>query len=106
MNIPGVERTKKAVAILILMGIVIGFLALSAGSVVGRDSILFWATGRLLSLHQNPYDAEAVFRLVRSAGSQDLRSTVTPLYEPPFALFLAPPLDFFRHRWQESFGHF
>jgi hypothetical protein len=63
-----------------------------AGDIAGaRDFVVYWATGQQLVHHANPYDAEAMMRIERSAG---LAPGYGVLYmrNPPWALPLALPL--------------
>jgi hypothetical protein len=84
---------KQAIVILIVAAAVLPILALSAGSIVKRDAISYWAAGRLLIHHQNPYDAAAVLQLERSVGFTASNPLV--MRNPPWALFLVLPLGLF-----------
>ncbi len=55
-----------------------------------RDFVSYWATGRQLVHHANPYDREAIARLEHAAGL-DLRAVLI-MRNPPWALPLAAPL--------------
>jgi len=63
------------------------------GIVARRDFITYWAAGRQLVQHQNPYDPQAVDRLERGAGFQGGASYY--MRNPPWALPLALPLGYF-----------
>ena len=71
----------------------------------GRDSIQYWAAGRLLMQRGNPYDVNAVFDLEAKQGSignqpGDLaarRQRVPRI--PPWSLFLTLPLGFLDVYW-------
>ena len=63
-----------------------------AGKVAsGRDFVVYWATGQQLTHHANPYDADAMMRIERSAG---FPAQYGALYmrNPPLYLLLAYPL--------------
>lgn len=63
-----------------------------AGKVAsGRDFVVYWATGRQLTHHANPYDADAMMRIERAAG---FPAKYGALYmrNPPLYLLLAYPL--------------
>ena len=57
-----------------------------------RDYLCYWATGHQLVHHGNPYDADAILRIQKSAGYTQNH----PFYmrNPPTAFFLALPLGF------------
>lgn len=64
-----------------------------AGNLAGsRDFVSYWATGRQLVLHADPYDRDAVARLEHAQGL-DLRAVLI-MRNPPWALILAWPLGF------------
>ncbi len=57
-----------------------------------RDFVSYWATGRQLVLHGNPYDRNAISALEHSEGLQI--GTVLIMRNPPWALPFAYPLGF------------
>ena len=62
-------------------------------SLVGsRDFVSYWATGRQLIQHGNPYDRDAIAALEHPAGL-DVRAVLI-MRNPPWALPLAYPLGF------------
>ena len=64
-----------------------------AGNMAGsRDFVSYWATGRQLAQHANPYDRDAISRIEHGAGL-DLRGVLI-MRNPPWALPLAYPLGF------------
>jgi hypothetical protein len=64
-----------------------------AGHMAGsRDFVSYWATGRQLVHHANPYDREAVKRIEHTAGLKE--DAVLLMRNPPWALPLAYPLGF------------
>jgi len=85
------------VAIVLLSSLALAFVALflsvvsSASKIAGtRDFVAYYATGRQLIQHANPYDPDAIRRIERASGlSQDV---VLIMRNPPWALPLAWPL--------------
>jgi hypothetical protein len=64
-----------------------------AGSQAGsRDFVSYWATGRQLIHHANPYDRDAIAALEHAAGL-DTRAVLI-MRNPPWALPLVYPLGF------------
>jgi Glycosyltransferase family 87 len=61
-------------------------------NVAVRDSIAYWAAGRLAIHRQNPYDRATVFRLEQEHGYKDPRPLI--LRTPPWSLFVVSPLGF------------
>ncbi len=59
-------------------------------NVAERDSIAYWSAGRLLLVHQNPYDTHAVLALESQGGYRQDRPLV--LRTPPWSLFTVLPL--------------
>jgi hypothetical protein len=51
-----------------------------------RDSIAYWAAGRLLLMRQNPYQASAVLELEQAQGYRESKPLV--LRTPPWSLFM------------------
>jgi hypothetical protein len=92
------EFTALFIAIACALGVVFTALFLSImpfnpAVVARRDFIVYWATGRQLVQHGNPYDPDAVNRIERAAGFRGpgayyMRNT-------PWALPLAFPLGYF-----------
>ena len=65
----------------------------AAGSQAGsRDFVSYWATGRQLVRHANPYDRDAISALEHAQGL-DARAVLI-MRNPPWALPLAYPLGF------------
>jgi hypothetical protein len=60
--------------------------------VAKRDYIVYWATGRQLVQHGNPYDADSIARIERDAGFQGGSSYF--MRNAPWALPLAWPLGY------------
>jgi len=57
-----------------------------------RDFVSYWATGRLLAHHANPYDRDAIAALEHAQGL-DARAILV-MRNPPWALPLALPLGY------------
>jgi len=80
------------VFVLSTVGILVSVLGShSAGNC---DFVEYWASGHLLIHHSNPYAADAILELERSAGfPQDL--PVLIMWNPPSALLAVLPLGYF-----------
>jgi hypothetical protein len=64
-----------------------------AGQMAGsRDFVSYWATGRQLVHHANPYDREAIMSIEHAAGLD--KNAVLLMRNPPWALPVAYPLGF------------
>jgi len=92
------EFTALFIAIACALGIVFTTLFLSILSfnpaiIARRDFIVYWATGRQLVQHGNPYDPEAISRIERDAGFRGPGSYY--MRNTPWALPLAYPLGYF-----------
>jgi len=57
-----------------------------------RDFLSYWATGRQLVHHRNPYDRDAIWAIEHAAGLDP--RTVLIMRNPPWALPVAYPLGF------------
>jgi Glycosyltransferase family 87 len=62
-----------------------------------RDFLSYWATGRQLVHHRNPYDRDAIWAIERAAGLDP--RTVLIMRNPPWALPIAYPLGFLSLRF-------
>jgi hypothetical protein len=87
------------ISIALLTGVVLAVTALFlcavplAGKMAGsRDFVAYYATGRQLVHHADPYDADAIRRIERSAGLSV--NGVLLMRNPPWALPIAYPLGF------------
>jgi hypothetical protein len=92
------EFTALFIAIACALGVVFTTLFLSIMSfnpaiVARRDFIVYWATGRQLVQHGNPYDPDAINRIERDAGFRGPGSYY--MRNTPWALPLAYPLGYF-----------
>ncbi len=88
------------ISIALLSGVVLGITALFlftvplAGKMAGsRDFVAYYATGRQLVQHADPYDAGAIRRIEHSVGLKG--NGVLLMRNPPWGLPLAFPLGFF-----------
>jgi hypothetical protein len=101
---PAQERRDLAeVSIALVAGLALALVSLFffAVPVIGdlagsRDFVSYWATGRQLIHHANPYDRDAISALEHAAGL-DLRAVLI-MRNPPWALPLAYPLGFLNLR--------
>jgi hypothetical protein len=62
-----------------------------------RDSISYWAAGRLLLRHENPYDGTRVLQLENEEGYRE--DVPLLLRTPPWSLFLVIPLGISNAFW-------
>jgi hypothetical protein len=85
-------RTLAAFGLL-LIGAGILAVAMSGDRVTNNDFISYWAAGKQLVHHGNPYDASAILRIQQSAGYTATHAFF--MRNTPFAFFLALPLGFF-----------
>ncbi len=105
------SASRRTIAALLIVAagacIVAGLLilALTPTDITSRDYIQYWAAGKQLARHANPYDVQDLFQLERHAGML----TVQPLasLSPPVALEFALPLGFLSARsglvlWEEA----
>lgn len=81
---------KKLIPILMLAAaaIFLGY-ALSGSDAANRDYVSYWASGRQLLHHQNPYDATALLAVERSAGFRGAHAEM--MRNLPSALWIALP---------------
>ena len=83
---------KRALRVLFALAVIAATFAIltismtSTGTTAHKDFIAFWAAGRLLIRHANPYDAAAVFPLEKSAGYSEPQASV--MRTPPYGLWL------------------
>lgn len=92
--------SRKSISALLLMNICIPALLLSVGGIlfavlsshppIGRDFLAYWAAGRQLVHHANPYDAQAILSLEQSTGTSNGSAVV--MRNPPTGLILVAPL--------------
>ncbi len=102
---PAQERHDLAeISIALVAGLTLAFAALyfsiqlagypggSRNLAGSRDFVSYWATGRQLVLHGNPYDRNAISALENAEGLK--AGAVLIMRNPPWALPLAYPLGF------------
>src|SRR5579863_5575274 len=84
-------KAAKIVAAICLIAFTVGMLALQVNSMNLGDSdfIAFWAAGKQLVHHLNPYDATALLRMERQEG---LSGWPNVSLDMPSAFFLVLPL--------------
>jgi hypothetical protein len=97
-----VGRPLVKAAIRILMASLLAYFLVSSlldlrRNVSKRDSIAYWAAGRLLLDGQDPYDSNAVLGLETQQGYTDAKPLV--LRTPPWSLFLVLPLGLMSAFW-------
>ena len=92
--VQGLARVVLAASLAYVLFSQAGALHANVGA---RDSIAYWAAGRLLLQHQNPYDAAAVLHLERQQGYAEAKPLV--LRTPPWSLFLVLPLGILNAFW-------
>jgi hypothetical protein len=85
-----------AAALMLSVGLGILLTVLQQSDVANRDSIGYWAAGRQILSHQNPYDQAAIRGLEESAGYNQPRWPLTR--NPPQALVLWMVLGLFAPR--------
>lgn len=94
-------KTLKILAGVILIAVLMWFLVSQEqqirASVTDRDSIAYWAAGKLLLHHQNPYNAQDVLALQRAQGYRAGRPLV--LRTPPWSLWMVFLLGFLDAYW-------
>jgi hypothetical protein len=85
-----------------LVTVLVGFFVMShfpevKKNVAARDSLAYWAAGRLLLERHNPYDPDAVLELERQYGYNEQRPLV--LRTPPWSLFIVVALGLLSPFW-------
>lgn len=98
---PGLDWAGLAIASVAGLGLTLAalffFVMPFAGHLSGsRDFVSYWATGRQLVHHFNPYDREAIGKLEHALGL-DPRAILI-MRNPPWALVLAWPLGWMPFR--------
>jgi len=95
------NRVFKAVARLLLAGLVLYFLVQRAdtlrANVSQRDSIAYWTAGRLLLAHADPYDTDKVLEMEQQQGYTEQKPLV--LRTPPWSLFMVLGLGMLDAFW-------
>jgi hypothetical protein len=94
-------KILKIIVNLALVGLLVWFLASHEqkirASVATRDSIQYWATGRLLVHRQNPYSVSSVQALERSQGYPADRPLM--LRTPPWSVWMVLPVGLLNSFW-------
>ena len=80
-------RVLFALAMIALTFAILTISLTSTGTTARKDFLCFWAAGRLLLHHANPYDAAAVFALEKSAGYSETQPLV--MWNTPYSLWLS-----------------
>jgi hypothetical protein len=89
------QRLRLVLGVMIVVVVAWGFVSQQSrlrASVVDRDSLAYWAAGKLLIAHQNPYGAQDVLSLQRAQGYGQDKPLV--LRTPPWSLWMVLPLGF------------
>jgi Glycosyltransferase family 87 len=87
------EILKRALRVLFALAMIAVTFAIltisltSTGTTAKKDFLCFWAAGRLLIHHSDPYDAAAVFALEKSAGYSEAQPLV--MWNTPYSLWLS-----------------
>jgi Glycosyltransferase family 87 len=91
---PSRSSAKKIIGTVAALAIaLLGLLIFTATShLAAKDYIEYWASGRLLIHHIDPYSPGDVFMLEKSQGYSRTGPIVMP--NPPWSLFLVAPLGF------------
>lgn len=91
-----VEPAVVIVCSLVFTAFVLGLclLLLTGSRPAGRDIVSFWAAGRQIVAHANPYDSAATLKIEESAGyTSKIEGYI--MRNPPYALCLVMPLGLF-----------
>jgi len=86
------DLTIRIVSAALLLAILVHRSGDVRSSVIQRDSIAYWATGRLIVYGENPYDVNAVAMLEKEQGYS---GNPLVLRTPPWSLFMVLPLGLF-----------
>jgi hypothetical protein len=77
-------------ALLLLTGVGILAFSMTTNIAANRDFISYWAAGKQLAHHANPYNGPDILRIQKSAGFKDNRPFF--MRNPPTAFFLVLPM--------------
>jgi hypothetical protein len=83
----------SVLAFALTCGAICSQLLLFEASNGNRDFIAYWTAGQLAVHHQNPYDAEATFK-IETAHGRSISGGALVMRNPPTGLLLALPLGF------------
>jgi hypothetical protein len=86
------KKLLRGLAALCLLSIAVAILTfvMSSGDAANRDVVSYWAAGKQLVHHANPYDGPAILGMEKQAGFLDDRPFF--MRNPPSAFFLVAPL--------------
>src|ERR1700739_3989521 len=94
-------KTVKIIINIALLGLLVWFLVANQqkiqASVASRDSIQYWASGKLLVHRQNPYSVRDIENLERSQGYTQEQPLI--LLWPPWAMWLVLPSGLLSVYW-------
>jgi hypothetical protein len=90
------DLTIRIVSAALLLAILVHRSGDVRSSVIQRDSIAYWATGRLIVHGENPYDVDAVAMLEKEQGYS---GKPLVLRTPPWSLVMILPLGLFTASW-------
>lgn len=82
--------------LMLLFGVAFLAFAMSSSNAANKDFVTYWAAGKQLVHHANPYDPAEIFRLERDLGSKVDRPYF--MRNPPIALLLALPFGLLHER--------
>ncbi|HLY41708.1 MAG TPA: glycosyltransferase 87 family protein [Terracidiphilus sp.] len=91
----GVGRKIAAAGIIaagVLFVTIVYSVGLTAKNATKRDFIQYWAAGKLILQHADPYSLPEVFQIERAAGMEETEPKIS--VAPPIALELFAPLGF------------
>ena len=94
-------KELKIIVNMALLAVLVWFLSAHQqkirATVASRDSIQYWAAGKLLVHRQNPYSVNAMMDLERSAGDTDSRPLM--LRTPPWSVWMVLPFGLLNAFW-------
>src|SRR5215469_7428223 len=85
------------VAVALLLGWAGSHSRLLQANAANRDSIQYWATGRMLVEHRSPFDLDEVLKLQQSQGYQADRGLVSRI--PPWTIPVMLPFGLLNPYW-------
>jgi hypothetical protein len=90
-------RHGGAVLFLLLVGWALGHFPFIRSNAANRDSIQFWATGRMLVQHTSPFDLDTMLKLQQSQGYSAAKGLVSRI--PPWTIPLTLPCGLLSPYW-------
>jgi len=91
------KRHAVAVVFVLLIGWALGHFRSVRFNAANRDSIQFWATGRMLIHHGSPFDLDTMLKLQQSQGYGAAKGLVSRI--PPWTIPLALPFGLLSPYW-------